>query len=84
MNLKKKFLRDYYDYAKYNIYYTYNPCSKEIFEVIIQKIVEQNKGRKKFIYINAIFEEVLINYGFVIKSNFYDEWGNDIKIFELN
>ena len=76
--------RYFYDYAKYNVFYTYNPCSKEIFEVIIQKIVGQSKGRKKFIYINPTCEEVLINYGFVLKSNFFDEWGNDIKIFELN
>ena len=75
--------RYFEDFKKYNYYYAYNPCSKEIFEEIVIKIKETSKSKKTFIYNNPIWNDVLNKNGFVYKNKYFDEWGNDIKIYSI-
>ena len=75
--------RNFEDFKKYNYYYTYNPCSKEIFEEIIKKIKETCKSKKTFIYNNPIWDDVLKKNGFVYNNKYFNEWGNDIKVYSI-
>ena len=50
-------------------------------EEIVIKIKETSKSKKTFIYNNPIWNDVLNKNGFVYKNKYFDEWGNDIKVY---
>lgn len=75
--------RDFDNYEQYNYFYMYNPCSEEILNPIIQKIVKQSNLETKIIYNNPVHENILIENGFINMAEYDDEWGNGIKIFKL-
>ena len=75
--------REFENYKQYNYFYMYNPCSKEILNPIIQKIVKQSNLETKIIYNNPVHENILYENGFINIAEYDDEWGNGIKIFKL-
>ena len=75
--------REFENYKQYNYFYMYNPCSEEILNPIIQKIVKQSNLETKIIYNNPVHENILIENGFINMAEYDDEWGNGIKIFKL-
>ena len=75
--------KDFNKYDDFNIYYVYNPCSKEIFEGILEKIVSTSSNKKLLIYNNPTCEESVINYGFSFIKEFDSQWGHGIKLFSF-
>lgn len=59
------------------IYFLFNPFGKQVLYEVVKKIMEQNKGKKKFVYLNPIHKEVFEELGFTkeieIKTNKYLE-----------
>ena len=76
--------RSFQYFYDFNFYYLYNPCSSEILLPIIKKIVETSNEKKTLIYNYPKYEEILLINGFKYIKTFEDEWGNGIKIYELN
>ena len=76
--------REFKNFNDFNIYYLYNPCSSEILSPIIKKIVETSNERKTLIYNFPKHEEILFLNGFKYIKTFEDEWGNGIRVYELN
>ena len=75
--------KDFNKYDEFNIYYLYNPCSKEIFEKILEKIVKTASDKKLLIYNNPTCQESLVNYGFIFLKEFDSQWGHGIKLFSF-
>ena len=76
--------RNFQNFYDYNFYYLYNPCSSEILLPIIKKIVDTSNEKKTLIYNFPKYEEILLLNGFRYVKTFEDEWGNGIKIYELD
>lgn len=59
------------------IYFLFNPFGKQVLFEVVQKIMEQNNGNKKFVYLNPKHKEVFEELGFKkekeIKTNKYLE-----------
>ena len=75
--------RNFDKYQQYNYFYLYNPCSEEILNPIIKKIVNQSNSETKIIYNNPVHEKILFENGFIDIAEYDDEWENGIKIFKL-
>ncbi len=70
-------------YDQFNIYYAYNPCGEEIFDGILEKIVNSASNKKYLIYNNPTCEELVIKSGFTFIKDFDSGWEHRIKLFSF-
>lgn len=76
--------KDFKKFDDFNIYYSYNPCGKEIFEGILEKIVNSASNKKLLIYNNPTCEDLVIDFGFTFIKEFDSAWEHSIKLFSFN
>ena len=75
--------KDFNKYDDFNIYYLYNPCSKEIIEKILEKIVKSASNKKLLIYNNPTCEKTVFSSGFTFIKEYENQWGQGIKLFSF-
>lgn len=66
---------DYDGYAKYDVFYFYNPFGRSVFEQVIQKISESQIERNReiwVVYYHPVFAELFENAGFVLQNEIHD------------
>jgi len=75
------------NYKDYNYYYLYNPFSVEILQKVIFKIkdsLEEVPRGITIIYVNPVWNNCMLNNGFIKISESIDEFRNEIFIYKSN
>lgn len=68
-------------YGNYNFFYMFNPFSKNIMKVVLNKITKKNYKKKIYvIYNNPTCHEILKQNFFLIKK-YKDKWNNGIYLY---
>ena len=58
------------------IFYLFNPCKKEPFILIIQKLLKLNINKIFLIYVDPIYHEELCNRNFILKYNYVGKYNS--------
>lgn len=79
---------EYEEYGNFNVFFFFNPFDREVFEAVVDKILQATKNKQKhiyFIYHNPVFAEVLEERRiFTLQYKLYDSMKQyDTYIYEV-